>query len=109
MPSMALCCNSLISCFSSVMFKYFMNDFELLPFAPIITSVNFHFTFHMRCISIVRNLHYRILSNSFLITFLFPEIAKFFNILPTNKTAADSREPCPCCKRCLRWKKLYPV
>jgi len=82
-----------------------MNDFELLPFAPIIISVNFHFTFHMRCISIVRNLRYGILSSPFLITFLSPEIAKFINILPTNKTAADSHEPSPCCKRCLRWKK----
>ena len=33
------------------------------------------FTFHMRCISIVRSLYFRIFSASFLITFVFPEIA----------------------------------
>jgi len=94
---MALCCNSLISYFPSIMFKYFLNDFELVPFTPVITGVTFDFIFHMHCISIVRNLHYGILSSPFLITFLSPERAKFFNILSTNKTAADSHEPSPCC------------
>jgi len=62
MPNMALCCNSLISYFPSVMFKYFLNDFLLVQFAPIFTSFTFHFTFYMHCISIVKDLHYRILS-----------------------------------------------
>jgi hypothetical protein len=73
-----------------------MNDFELLPFTPIITSITFDFIFHMHCFSIVMNLHYRILSNPFLITFLSPEIVKFIYILSTNKTAADSHETSLC-------------
>ena len=35
---------------------YFLNGFEMVPVAPIITGVTFVFTFHMRCISIVRSL-----------------------------------------------------
>ena len=82
-----------------------MNDFELVPVTPVITGVTFAFTFHMHFISIVRNLHYRILSNPFLITFLSPEIATSINILSTNKTAAYSRELSPCCKQHLQQKK----
>ena len=72
-----------------------MNDFELVPFVPIITGVTFSFTFHMHCISTERNLHCRILSNPFLITFLSTEIATSFNILSINETAAYSHEPTP--------------
>jgi hypothetical protein len=31
---------------------YFLNDFEMVPVAPIITGITLVFTFHMRCISI---------------------------------------------------------
>jgi hypothetical protein len=37
---------------------YFLNDFEMVPVAPIITNVTLVFTFHIRCISIVRSLYY---------------------------------------------------
>ena len=67
---------------------YFQNDFELVPVVSISTGVTFDFTFHMHCVSTVRNLHYRILSTPFLITFLSPEIAKNVNILPTKNRAA---------------------
>jgi hypothetical protein len=33
--------------------RYLLNDFEMVPVAPIITGVIFVFTFHMHCISIV--------------------------------------------------------
>ena len=46
-------------------------NFEMVPVAPIITGIVFVFTFHMRCISIVRSLYFRIFSVFFLITFLF--------------------------------------
>jgi hypothetical protein len=36
-----------------MLLTYFLNDFEMVPVAPIITSINFVFTFHMRCIYIV--------------------------------------------------------
>ena len=58
-----------------MLLTYFLNDFEIVPVAPIITGITFVFTFHMRCMSIVRSLYFRIFSASFLITFLSPEIA----------------------------------
>ena len=50
----------------------------MVPDAPIITGITFVFTFYMRCISIVRSLYFRILSASFLITFLSPEIYYYY-------------------------------
>jgi hypothetical protein len=32
---------------------YFLNDFEMVPVAPIITGITLVFTFHIRCISII--------------------------------------------------------
>ena len=79
-PSMAVFCSSLTSWFPGMLLTYFLNDFEIVPVAPIITGITFVFTFHMRCISIVRSLCFRIYSASFLITFLSPEIATSINI-----------------------------
>ena len=47
-PNMAVFCSSLISCFPGVLLKYFLNYFEMVPVAPIITGMTFVFTFHMR-------------------------------------------------------------
>ena len=74
-PNMAVFCSSLTSWFPGMLLTYILNDFEMVPVAPIITGITFVFTFHMRCISIVRSLYFRIFSASFLITFLSPEIA----------------------------------
>jgi len=52
-PNMALFCSSLTSRFPGMLLMYFLNDFEVVPVAPIITGITFVFTFHMRCISIV--------------------------------------------------------
>jgi len=78
-PNMAVFWSSLTSCYPGMLLTYFMNDFEIVPVAPIITDITFGFTFHMRCISIVRSLYFRIFSASFLITFLSPEIATSIN------------------------------
>ena len=78
-PNMAVFCSSFTSCFPRMLLTYFLNDFEIVPIAPIITGFTFVFTFHMRCISIVRSLYFRF-SASFLITFLSPEIAMSINI-----------------------------
>ena len=72
-------CSSLTSCFPGMLLTYFLNDFAVVPAAPIITGITFVFTFHMRCISIVRSLYFRIFSASFLITSLSPEIATSIN------------------------------
>ena len=79
-PNMAVLCSSVTSCFPGKLLTYFLNDLEIVPVAPIITGITFVFTFHMRCIYIVRSLYFRILSASFLITFLSPEIATSINI-----------------------------
>ena len=52
--NMAVFCSSLTSCFPGMLLTYFLNDFEIVQVAPIITGITFVFTFHMRCISIVR-------------------------------------------------------
>jgi hypothetical protein len=46
----------------------------------IITGITLVFTFHMRCISIVRSLYFKIFSASILIAFLFPQIATSINM-----------------------------
>ena len=60
-PNMAVFCSSLTSHFPGMLLTYFLNDFEIVPAAPIITGITFVFTFHMRCISIVRSLHFIII------------------------------------------------
>ena len=79
-PNMAVFCSSLTSWFPGMLLTYFLNGFEIVPVAPVITGITSVFTFHMRCISIVRSLYFKILSASFLITFLSPEIATSINI-----------------------------
>ena len=57
-PNRAVLCSSLISWFPGMLLTYFLNVFEIVPVAPIITGITFVFTFRMRCISIVRSLYY---------------------------------------------------
>ena len=52
-PNMAVFFSSLTSYFPGMLLTYFLNDFEIVPVAPIITGIALVFTFHMRCISIV--------------------------------------------------------
>ena len=54
---------------------YFLNDFEMVPFTTIISGITFVFKFHMPCISKVKLSYFRIVSASFLITFLSPVFA----------------------------------
>ena len=64
-PNMAVFCSSLTSWFPGMLLTYFLNDFEIVPVAPIIAGITFVFTFHMRCISIVRSLYFSIFSAFF--------------------------------------------
>jgi len=59
-PNMAVFCSPLNSWFPAMLLTYFLNDFEMVQVSPIITGITFVFTFHMRCISIVRSLYFRI-------------------------------------------------
>jgi len=79
-PNMAVFCSSLISRFPAMLLRYFLNYFDIFPVALVITSITFASTFYTRWISIVRSLYFKILSASFLITFLTPEIALSFKI-----------------------------
>jgi len=57
-PNMAVFCSFLTSCFPGMLLTYFLNVFEIVPVARIITGITFVFTFHMRRISIVRSLYF---------------------------------------------------
>ena len=59
-PNMAVFCSSFTSCFPGMLLTYFLNNFEIVPVAPIITGIAFVFTFHMHCISVIRSLYFRI-------------------------------------------------
>jgi hypothetical protein len=52
-PNVAVLCSSLTSCFPGMLLTYFLNDFEIVPIAPIITGNTFVFIFHVRCIIII--------------------------------------------------------
>ena len=54
--NMAVFCSSLATWFPGMLLTYFLNVFEIVPVALIIIVIAFVFTFHMRCISIVRSL-----------------------------------------------------
>ena len=43
-PNMAVFCSSFTSCFPGMLLTYFLNDFEIVPVAPIITFVFLHST-----------------------------------------------------------------
>jgi len=60
--------------------RYFLNDCEVDPLAPVVTGITFVFTLHMRWISVVRSICYRIFSASFLVTFLSLDFAASTNI-----------------------------
>jgi len=49
-PNMAVFWSSLTSCFPGMLLTYFLNGYEIVPVASIITGVTFVFTFHMRCL-----------------------------------------------------------
>jgi hypothetical protein len=55
-PNMAVFCSSLTSWFPGLLFTYFLNDFEMVPVAPITTGITLAFTIHRRCVFIVRSL-----------------------------------------------------
>jgi magnesium-transporting ATPase (P-type) len=61
-PNMSVFCSYLTSWFPAMLLTYFLNDFEIVPVASIITGITLAFTFHMHCIAIVMSLCFRISS-----------------------------------------------
>ena len=78
--NMTVFCSSFILCFPCLLLRYCLSDFEMVPVAPVIASITFAFTFHMRWISFARSLYIKIFSASFLIILLSPEIASSVNM-----------------------------
>ena len=77
MPYMAVF-SSLLMCFPGMLLWYFLNDFDIVPIAPIRTGITFVFTFYVHCILYVRYLYLKFISSFFVITFLSPESADMF-------------------------------
>ena len=47
-PNMALFWSFLTLCFPGMLLTYFLNDFEIVPVAPVVTGITSVFTFLMR-------------------------------------------------------------
>ena len=77
-PNMAVFCSSLTSCFPGMLLTYFLNVFEIVPVAPIITGITFVSTFHTRCISIVKSLYLLLLLILFTAIGLLPSGSGYF-------------------------------
>jgi hypothetical protein len=52
-PNMTVFCSSLTSWIPGTLLRYFLNDFEMVPVAPIISGITFVFTFHKRCLFLI--------------------------------------------------------
>jgi len=78
--NMAVFCSYLISCFLDMLLKFCLSDFEVVPLTPVIDSITFAFTFHLRWISIISSLYFQIFAAFPLITFLSPEIVTSINV-----------------------------
>jgi hypothetical protein len=57
-PGVAVFCSSLISCFLHVSVRYFVNDFKMVPLAPIIPGISFVFICRIYSGRIVRSLDF---------------------------------------------------
>jgi len=53
--SMAVFYGSLMSCFVGMSVRYFLNDFEMAPFAVVVTGMSFVFACRARCMYVVRS------------------------------------------------------
>ena len=60
---------------SNYLFRYFLNDFEMVQVVPVITGIISVLTFHIRCISIAMSLYFKTFSTALLIIFPSPELA----------------------------------
>ena len=49
----AVFCNSLMSCVSGMLIRYFVRYFNVPTVAPIITGITFNLKFHILCISVL--------------------------------------------------------
>jgi hypothetical protein len=57
-PNMAVFCSFLTPWFPGMLLMYFVNDFEMVPAAPIITGINLVFSFHIAVFLLLRSLYF---------------------------------------------------
>jgi hypothetical protein len=69
-PNMAVLCSSLILCYPVMSLGYFLNDFQMVPFVPIISGITFAITYTCAVIFL----------DTLFITLLTPEIASSVKI-----------------------------
>ena len=79
--NMAVFCSSLISRFPGVLLRYCVCYFAMVPVAPVITGISCAATCHMCWISVMKYLGFKVISASFLITFLSQGIATIIIII----------------------------
>jgi len=61
-PTTAVLCVSLISCFPDLLLRFCLSDFEMVSLGTLVTVIIIALTFHMRLISILRSLFFSLLS-----------------------------------------------
>ena len=117
--SMVAFCSSLMSCFPGMLLRHFLNDFEMIPSAPIINGLTFVFTFHtlvFLMLSIYIFKSSRLLSRSYfhliiiiIIIIIIRPITRYIKRLryilpPTQFTLHE-----PSCKLIGNVKQIYPT
>jgi hypothetical protein len=64
-----------MSCFAGMLLRYFLDDFEMVAFAPVVTGTSAVFTFHMRRVSIYFTLDFKPFRTLLLLLLLLPSLS----------------------------------
>ena len=85
-PSIAVFCSEFIESFPGTASKFFLKLLATIPVVPIITGINVHFRFHIRCISI----HLLLLSSSSSLLERQPSVGQGFLIYEVSRSHNDT-------------------
>jgi hypothetical protein len=77
---MVVFCSSLTLCFTSLLLRYFLTDFRMVPVVPTVTGVTFVSTIHICCVFVVRSLYFKTFLVTFLIAFLSSVFTTFIDV-----------------------------
>jgi hypothetical protein len=58
-PNTAVFLSSMMSCFPSMLLRYFLSDSEMVRVVPIIIGIAFIFIVHVRAISVVKSIYFK--------------------------------------------------
>jgi len=67
-PNVALFSSSLMSCFPGMLLRYSLNDFEMVPFVPVVTGTTFACTVHLLLFNLTELWRFHQELNEFLLT-----------------------------------------